>query len=308
GAPGSAPSASVSPGVSGTTPSGPVQSIPGTPGVSTSSGPAQIIQSIQPSRIEGIPTEKKSPDISPQAFFTGVPGTSGDATVGRMTFAPGGQAYFAGMPGSLIQSVPGGEAVPGVMMQPSAVPGQVAVAPLPSGLSTVQQVPGMPAQQQTPEPGAPSVTAAPGGQAVSGVGAATAVLSPPETKGPTEVEAKLSSDERLDVDMTPKGTQSFEAEDDIVTRTSPNLAPYNWDMLPSTSSLLRFRHMLNNAKKAEEKNDYIKALKVYEAVQNQKTIQDDSLALHVLNDQIEAVNRKARAQISDNVKKNKKLI
>ena len=164
GAPGSAPSASVSPGVSGTTPSGPVQSIPGTPGVSTSSGPAQIIQSIQPSRIEGIPTEKKSPDISPQAFFTGVPGTSGDATVGRMTFAPGGQAYFAGMPGSLIQSVPGGEAVPGVMMQPSAVPGQVAVAPLPSGVSTVQQVPGMPAQQQTPVPGVPFPTGMPAQQ------------------------------------------------------------------------------------------------------------------------------------------------
>ena len=336
GAPGTAPSTSVSPGAPGTTPAGPVQSIPGTPGVSTSSGSAQIIQPIQPSRVEGIPTEKKSPDISPQAFFTGVPGTSGDATVGRMTFAPGGQAYFAGMPGSLIQSVPGGEAVPGVMMQPSAVPGQVAVAPLPSGVSTVQQVPGMPAQQQTPVPGVPfptgmpaqqqtpvpgvpfptgmpaqqqtPVPGVPGVQGASAGGAATAVLSPPETKGPTEVEAKLSSDETLDVDMTPKGTQSFEAEDDIVTRTSPNLAPYNWDMLPSTSSLLRFRHMLNNAKKAEEKNDYIKALKVYEAVQNQKTIQDDSLALHVLNDQIEAVNRKARAQISDNVKKNKKLI
>ena len=105
--------------------------------------------------------------------------------------------------------------------------------------------------------------------AASAGGAATAVLSPPETKGPSEVEAKLSADESLSIETSPKGTQSFEAEDDIVTRTSPNLAPYNWDMLPSTSSLLRFRHMLNNAKKAEEKNDYIKALKVYGAVQKQ---------------------------------------
>jgi len=104
------------------------------------------------------------------------------------------------------------------------------------------------------------------------------------------------------IDSAPKET-SIKPDDDLIMRESPNLAPYNWDMLPATSPLLRFRRLLNAAKKAEHRENYTKALDIYEVVKQQRTIQDDALANNILEDQVEAINRLARAQVSNNEKR-----
>jgi hypothetical protein len=96
---------------------------------------------------------------------------------------------------------------------------------------------------------------------------------------------------------------TLKPDDDLVMRDSPNLAPYNWDMLPATSPLLRFRRLLNNAKRAEHAENYTKALDIYEVIKQQRTIQDDPLSLNILQDQTEAINRLARAQVSNNRKR-----
>jgi hypothetical protein len=97
--------------------------------------------------------------------------------------------------------------------------------------------------------------------------------------------------------------QKFQTEEDLILRESPNLAPYNWDMLPISSPLLHFRRMLNSAKKAESQRNYLKAIGIYQAVMQQKTIQENVLARNILKDQLEALDRLARSQISLNPKR-----
>jgi len=101
----------------------------------------------------------------------------------------------------------------------------------------------------------------------------------------------------------PPQEQSFKTEEDLILRESPNLAPYNWDMLPISSPLLHFRHMLNNAKKAEHQRNFLKAISIYQAVMQQRTIQENDLARNILKDQLEALDRLARSQISINPKR-----
>ena len=98
-------------------------------------------------------------------------------------------------------------------------------------------------------------------------------------------------------------SQAFKTEEDLILRESPNLAPYNWDMLPISSPLLHFRRMLNSAKKAEAQRNFIKAIGIYQAVMEQKTIQENVLARNILKDQLEALDRLARSQISLNPKR-----
>jgi len=94
-------------------------------------------------------------------------------------------------------------------------------------------------------------------------------------------------------------------DEDLIMRESPNLAPYDWNMLASTSTLLRFRKMLNSAIRAEEKENWTKALYIYNTVKIQRTVKDDALAINMLEDQIEAINRRARSSVSNNVKRDK---
>jgi hypothetical protein len=97
--------------------------------------------------------------------------------------------------------------------------------------------------------------------------------------------------------------QKFRTEEDLILRESPNLAPYDWDMLPIASPLLHFRRMLNSAKKAEAQQNYIKAINIYQAIMQQRTIQENDLARNILKDQLEALDRLARSQISLNPKR-----
>jgi len=107
----------------------------------------------------------------------------------------------------------------------------------------------------------------------------------------------------LTVNSVPQGQQSFKTEEDLILRESPNLAPYDWNMLPIASPLLHFRRMLNNAKKAEAQHNYIKAINIYRTVMEQKTVQENDLARNILKDQLEALDRLARSQVSLNPKK-----
>lgn len=107
----------------------------------------------------------------------------------------------------------------------------------------------------------------------------------------------------LTVNTIPQGQQSFKTEEDLILRESPNLAPYDWNMLPIASPLLHFRRMLNNAKKAESQHNYIKAINIYRTVMEQKTVQENDLARNILKDQLEALDRLARSQVSLNPKK-----
>jgi len=107
----------------------------------------------------------------------------------------------------------------------------------------------------------------------------------------------------LTVNTVPQGQQSFKTEEDLILRESPNLAPYDWNMLPIASPLLHFRRMLNNAKKAEAQHNYIKAINIYRTVMEQKTVQENDLARNILKDQLEALDRLARSQVSLNPKK-----
>jgi hypothetical protein len=100
-----------------------------------------------------------------------------------------------------------------------------------------------------------------------------------------------------------KEEQEFKSVEDLILRESPNLAPYNWDMLPISSPLLHFRHMLNSAKKSESQRNYLKAIGIYKAVMEQRTIQENDLAKNILKDQLEALDRLARSQISLNPKR-----
>ncbi|MDR2733127.1 MAG: hypothetical protein LBC99_00620 [Spirochaetota bacterium] len=107
----------------------------------------------------------------------------------------------------------------------------------------------------------------------------------------------------MTIAMDQKEEQKFKTEEDLILRESPNLAPYNWDMLPIASPLLHFRHMLNSAKGAETQRNYLKAIGIYKAVMEQKTIQENDLAKNILKDQLEALDRLARSQISLNPKR-----
>ena len=107
----------------------------------------------------------------------------------------------------------------------------------------------------------------------------------------------------LNVNTIPQGQQSFKTEEDLILRESPNLAPYEWNMLPIASPLLHFRRMLNNAKNAESQQNYIKAINIYQTILEQKTVQENELARNILKDQLEALDRLARSQVSLNPKK-----
>lgn len=107
----------------------------------------------------------------------------------------------------------------------------------------------------------------------------------------------------LTVNTLPQEQQSFKTEEDLILRESPNLAPYDWNMLPIASPLLHFRRMLNAAKRAEARHNYIKAIDIYRTVMQQKTVQENELASNILKDQLEALDRLARSQVSLNPKK-----
>lgn len=107
----------------------------------------------------------------------------------------------------------------------------------------------------------------------------------------------------MTINTVPQGPQTIKSDEDLIMRESPNLAPYNWDQLPANSPLLRFRELLNNARRYEKEGKFIKALDIYQAVKEQRTVQEDELSLNMLEDQIESANRLSRAQLSQNAKR-----
>jgi hypothetical protein len=158
-------------------------------------------------------------------------------------------------------------------------------APAPAGYAPpMQYAPQAPAGAPAPAGPAPQASQAP---------------YMPASAAPALPGAPMS----MSVNATQPEKQKFQTEEDLILRESPNLAPYNWDMLPIASPLLHFRRMLNSAKKAEAQRNYLKAIGIYQSVMQQKTIQENVLARNILKDQLEALDRLARSQVSMNPKR-----
>ena len=280
-APGTAPAA---PGIpaGGTPPSAPATPVPpqaappsggSAPGPQTGpqAGPAQ----------PGTAPSGPPAGGTPTAFYGGPAGGAALPVYpagGVMPVQPVGVPPYTGTGGGY-GIPPGGTAYPASGGYPGGQPLPV----FPSGGT-------LPVHQTSPPP---QGAAAPSpGTATGGGGAATATApGRPGSAGPAAAGGGGAQE------------STIKPDDDLIMRESPNLAPYNWDMLPATSPLLRFRRLLNNAKKAEHREQYTKALDIYEVVKQQRTIMDDALATNMLEDQIEAINRLARAQVSNNRKR-----
>ncbi len=259
--------------------------------------------------------EQIDPELSEQPGFQGTPG-SGSQPGFQGTSGIGGQPGFQGTPGSGGQ--PGFQGTPGIGGQPG-FQGTPGIGGQP-GFQGTPGSGGQPGFQGTPgsggQPGfqgTPGIGGQPGFQGTPGSGGQPGFQGTPGSDGqpypntnqPTPQNFGDYQQTGINQQFPSQGTAALAPEEDLIMRDSPNLAPYNWNMLASTSTLLRFRKMLNSAIRAEEKENWTKALYIYNTVKVQRTVKDDALAINMLEDQIEAINRRARSSVSNNAKRDR---
>lgn len=92
-----------------------------------------------------------------------------------------------------------------------------------------------------------------------------------------------------------KDTLRTEGKQEVIIKPDRNYAPFNWKAVLTDINLKRFESIITNCAKAEKDGKYIKALNLYKTIREQPSIQKETIAAKMLDDQIgylEAIVRK----------------